>query len=172
MRTVFQQARHCLITFNSIDIFQNLYFSIALASGCVPIVAGHDHILPYENLIDWSLAVDRIGVQEIFFLDHFLTPGSDLRKKRHQGLYLFQQYFSSIDKVCIFSSYNLFWIYRQGCRIFFSLYARSVAHQEPRIWILEWSYRDFSTSFERFYKTSTRRIHCCHFDIRQIRLYD
>ena len=108
MRTVFQQARHCLITFNSIDIFQNLYFSIALASGCVPIVAGHDHILPYENLIDWSLAVDRIGVQEIFFLDHFLTPGSDLRKKRQQGLYLFQQYFSSIDKVCIFSSYNLF----------------------------------------------------------------
>ena len=102
MRTVFQQARHCLITFNSIDIFQNLYFSIALASGCVPIVAGHDHILPYENLIDWSLAVDRIGVQEIFFLDHFLTPGSDLRKKRQQGLYLFQQYFSSIDKVCIF----------------------------------------------------------------------
>ena len=101
MRTVFQQARHCLITFNSIDIFQNLYFSIALASGCVPIVAGHDHILPYENLIDWSLAVDRIGVQEIFFLDHFLTPGSDLRKKRQQGLYLFQQYFSSIDKVSI-----------------------------------------------------------------------
>ena len=153
MRTVFQQARHCLITFNSIDIFQNLYFSIALASGCVPIVAGHDHILPYENLIDWSLAVDRIGVQEIFFLDHFLTPGSDLRRKRQQGLYLFQQYFSSIDKVSNFSSYNALLTYFKGCRIIFSLYARSFAYQKSRIRILEWSNRNISTSPECFYET-------------------
>ena len=59
--------------------------SVALASGCVPIIIGMDHILPYETLIDWSLALDRIDIREISFLNRFLEPNYNLEEKRTQG---------------------------------------------------------------------------------------
>ena len=91
---VFTSAKYCLITFNSIDIFQNLYFALALKSGCIPIIAGHDHILPYENLIDWSRAVIRIGIQELGFLNRFLSEDEELQKlQRKQGQFFFDRYF-------------------------------------------------------------------------------
>ena len=82
---VFTQSRYCLITFNQLNIFQNLFMSVALASGCVPIIIGMDHILPYETLIDWSLALDRIDIREISFLNRFLEPNYNLEEKRAQG---------------------------------------------------------------------------------------
>jgi len=88
VKVVFTQSRYCLITFNEFDIFQNLYLSVALASGCVPIIVGMDHILPYETFIDWSLALDRIDIREIQFLQTFLEPNYSISDKRAQGTFL------------------------------------------------------------------------------------
>ena len=71
-------------------------------------MAGHDHILPYERLIDWSLAVDRIEIQEIAFLDHFLQPNSKLleeKRSQERVLEFFQKRVPRIIKVIIPENY-------------------------------------------------------------------
>ena len=85
IKMILSQSRFCLISFNEFDYFQNLYMSIALGSGCVPIIVGMDHVLPYETRIDWSLAVTRIQIRDLLTLDHFLKRSIKLEDKRAQG---------------------------------------------------------------------------------------
>ena len=94
---IFAASRQCLISFDDNNTFQNFYFSISLASGCVPLVAGDNQLLPYEKLIDWSLAVNRIKISELEHLNLKLTGHLD--EKSEQARFLYETYFASIENI-------------------------------------------------------------------------
>ncbi|GAB0095884.1 Exostosin-2 [Sergentomyia squamirostris] len=76
-------------------------FMEALASNCIPVIVANNIVLPFEDVIDWSLASISIRENELHSIYSVLKGVSEdkIRELQKQGYWLYRKYFSSIRKL-------------------------------------------------------------------------
>ena len=75
---VFAHSKYCLVTVDQSGHFPAVYLAAALGSGCIPIIAADEQLLPYEPKIDWPAIAVRLSARAIdsrfSLLLHLLAP--------------------------------------------------------------------------------------------------
>ena len=62
---VFAHSKYCLVTVDQSGHFQAVHLAAALGSGCIPIIAADEQLLPYEPKIDWAAIAVRLSARAI-----------------------------------------------------------------------------------------------------------
>ncbi|XP_059618949.1 exostosin-2 [Phlebotomus argentipes] len=73
----------------------------ALASNCIPVIVANNIVLPFDDVIDWSLAsisVREIDLHSIYSVLKSVSADKVAELQR-QGYWLYRKYFSSIRKI-------------------------------------------------------------------------
>lgn len=72
-----------------------------LASNCIPVISIDNYILPFEDVIDWSLASIRIRESDLHLVIERLKQVSQdkIEEMRRQGRMLYDNYFNSISTI-------------------------------------------------------------------------
>lgn len=73
----------------------------SLAAGCIPIIMADNIILPFQEIIDWSLASISIRESDLHSISDVLKSISEVKiaELQKQGKFLYDSYFSSLDKI-------------------------------------------------------------------------
>ncbi|CDW53987.1 exostosin 1b [Trichuris trichiura] len=82
-------------------------FLEALEKGCIPVILSNDWVLPFSEVIDWSLATVRADERTLFQPSRKFQIPSTLRsinpsiidRMRLQARHLYRLYFASVDKI-------------------------------------------------------------------------
>lgn len=76
-------------------------FLESLQAGCIPISLSNGFVLPFQEVIDWKKAVITCDERQLFQLPHVLrnVADDDILSLRAHSQFLWEQYFSSIEKV-------------------------------------------------------------------------
>lgn len=98
-KTVFTQSTFCLVARTERLLPINLIE--ALASNCIPVMFADNIVLPFNEVIDWSLATITLREADLHSIETKLTSISSERidELRQQGEWLFQHYFSSTKTI-------------------------------------------------------------------------
>ena len=77
--------------------------SESLMTGCVPVIAADDMVLPFEEKIDWPRVVIRIRESLLPQLDNLLSGigASRVRRMRRYGASVFDRFLSSLPSVTL-----------------------------------------------------------------------
>lgn len=62
---VFSHSKYCLVTVDLSGHFQAVYLAAALGSGCIPVIAADEQLLPFERKIDWPAVSIRLSSRAI-----------------------------------------------------------------------------------------------------------
>lgn len=92
-------GRFCLVARGQRLVPLNLMES--MAAGCVPVFMADNLVLPFDEIIDWTLASVRIRESGLHSLVARLQAISAERtaEMRHQVLWLYARYFGSLERV-------------------------------------------------------------------------
>ncbi|KFD61784.1 hypothetical protein M514_26030 [Trichuris suis] len=76
-------------------------FLEALEKGCIPVILSNDWVLPFSEVIDWSLATVRADERTLFQIPSTLRSidPSVIDRMRLQARHLYRLYFASVDKI-------------------------------------------------------------------------
>lgn len=78
-------------------------FIEALATNCIPVVIADSIILPFEEIIDWSLAAITIREADLHTIQSVLRAVSPTKVKemQRQGRFLYEKYFKDIETIVL-----------------------------------------------------------------------
>ncbi|CAD7091199.1 unnamed protein product [Hermetia illucens] len=98
---VLERGTFCLIG-RSVRLGQP-HFLEALAFGCIPVVMIDNYVLPFEDIIDWSLASIRVREADAHSLLDRLHGVSEtkIEELRKQGSWLYNKYFNSMETITL-----------------------------------------------------------------------
>lgn len=73
----------------------------ALATGCIPVIVADNIILPFDEVIDWTLAAVSIRENDLHSISTILKAVSQtrIRELQRQGSFLYQKYFKNIETI-------------------------------------------------------------------------
>ncbi|OAF69248.1 hypothetical protein A3Q56_03024 [Intoshia linei] len=83
------------------DVKRYALFLEIMQRSCIPIILSDAQILPFSEVIDWSLAVFKFNESEIIMIPQKLqNVNKERRQKMSQQItFLYNKYFSSIEKI-------------------------------------------------------------------------
>ena len=98
---VLESGIFCLVS-RGVRLSQPTFLD-ALASGCIPVVMADNLILPFQEIIDWDLAIIKISENNMHSIVSVLKQISTERisELQKQGRFLYDRYFSSLDKIIL-----------------------------------------------------------------------
>ena len=75
----------------------------ALMSGCIPVLLSDKLMLPFSDVLDWERASITVNANDLETLVYSLKKinSDQVRTKRRQALFLWDNYFSSLHKITI-----------------------------------------------------------------------
>lgn len=75
----------------------------SLASGCIPVIIADNIILPFSEIIDWTMSALRIREADIGNLVSILRNVSSARREEMKdfGHFIYKKYFSTISKIVL-----------------------------------------------------------------------
>lgn len=76
-------------------------FLEALSHNCIPVVMANNYILPFEDVIDWNLAIIRIHENNFGSILKILEGVSSqkIKELKEQGSWLFKKYFKDLKTI-------------------------------------------------------------------------
>ena len=98
---ILQSAKFCLIT--RTRHLASTLLSDALMSGCVPVIAVDDMVLPFGEKLDWARFAVKVHEKQLNNLLNLLKSidSAALFEMRRQAMLVWNRYFSSIDRIAI-----------------------------------------------------------------------
>uniref|UniRef100_A0A1I8B2U5 Exostosin domain-containing protein n=1 Tax=Meloidogyne hapla TaxID=6305 RepID=A0A1I8B2U5_MELHA len=80
-------------------------FLESLKHSCIPVVFSDDWVLPFEDFIDWSQLSIFGNENNILFIYDYLSniPKERILKMRHFTQLIYQEYFSSVERIVLTS---------------------------------------------------------------------
>lgn len=78
-------------------------FLEALSFGCIPVVLSDNWILPFDEVIDWSLSALQFNESQLLFIGDILRDftEADIDALRENGLSIYQKYFSTKERIVL-----------------------------------------------------------------------
>lgn len=75
----------------------------SLAAGCIPVIIADNIVLPFQDVIDWTLASISIRENDLHSISTILKAVSQTRIKemQRQGEFLYQKYFKNIETIVL-----------------------------------------------------------------------
>lgn len=75
----------------------------SLAAGCIPVVMADNIIMPFQEIVDWSLASITIRESDLHSVMTVLKSVSSVKiqELQKQGKFLYDTYFSSLEKIVL-----------------------------------------------------------------------
>ncbi|KAL5286105.1 EXT2 family protein [Megaselia abdita] len=97
--SIMSQGTFCLIARS--DRLGQPDFIEALAHNCIPVVMANNYVLPFEDVIDWNLALIRIHENNFNSLQKILESVSaqKIKELKAQGDWLFNKYFKDLKTI-------------------------------------------------------------------------
>lgn len=73
----------------------------SLATGCIPVIVADNIVLPFEEIIDWTLASIKIREADLHSINTVLKAISQTRigELQQQGKFLYEKYFKNIETI-------------------------------------------------------------------------
>lgn len=99
--TILEKGTFCLIA-RGVRLAQPSLLE-SLATGCVPVIMADNIILPFHEVIDWSLASVTIRESDLHSIMTVLksVSASKIKEMQKQGTFLYETYLSSIEKIVL-----------------------------------------------------------------------
>jgi glucuronyl/N-acetylglucosaminyl transferase EXT2 len=98
---ILEQGTFCLII-RGVRLAQPTLIE-SLATGCIPVIIADNIVLPFAEIIDWTLASIAIREADIHSLISVLKAVSQMRirEMRKQGKFLYEKYFMNIETIVL-----------------------------------------------------------------------
>ena len=76
---------------------------LSLSQGCIPVILGDAHVLPFSDVLDWSRASVTCWSHDIGEIVSRLSslPTLNVQEMRKQGMFFYKQYYSSMSSIAM-----------------------------------------------------------------------
>lgn len=98
---ILEQGTFCLVI-RGVRLAQPILIE-SLATNCIPVIIADNIVLPFEEIIDWTLAAIKIREADLHTINSVLKAVSQTRIKemQRQGQFLYEKYFKDIETIVI-----------------------------------------------------------------------
>lgn len=98
---IMEQGKFCLVI-RGVRLAQPTLLE-AMAANCIPVIIADNIILPFQEIIDWTLAVITIRESDLHSINSVLKTVSETRIKEMQqhGRFLYEKYFKDIETIVL-----------------------------------------------------------------------
>ena len=99
--TILQKATFCLVARTA--YLGTPLISDIIMSGCIPVFALNEYVLPFEELIDWkrvSVRIHESSLKDVFEILKSVTP-SKITEMQKQTVFVWTTYFSTIKAITL-----------------------------------------------------------------------
>jgi glucuronyl/N-acetylglucosaminyl transferase EXT2 len=98
---ILEQGTFCLII-RGVRLAQPTLLE-AMATNCIPVIIADNIVLPFQEIIDWTLAAITIREAELHSLATVLKSVSSTKigEMQRQGRFLFEKYFKNIETIVL-----------------------------------------------------------------------
>jgi glucuronyl/N-acetylglucosaminyl transferase EXT2 len=98
---ILEQGTFCLVI-RGVRLAQPALLE-SLAAGCIPVIVADNTVLPFEEVIDWTLASIKIREADLHSISTVLKSVSRARieEMQIQGRFLFEKYFKDIETIVL-----------------------------------------------------------------------
>lgn len=98
---ILEQGTFCLVI-RGVRLAQPALLE-SLAAGCIPVIVADNIVLPFEEVIDWTLAIIKIREADLHSISTVLKSVSRARieEMQIQGRFLYEKYFKDIETIVL-----------------------------------------------------------------------
>jgi glucuronyl/N-acetylglucosaminyl transferase EXT2 len=96
---ILEQSNFCLVI-RGVRLAQPTLLD-ALAANCIPVVIADNIVLPFEEIIDWTLAAITIREADLHSINIVLKAVSSkkIKEMQQQGRFLYEKYFKDLETI-------------------------------------------------------------------------